>query len=162
MSTENARIKFTEAGTGASVVTAELNSLADDAAALASTALSNDASAERKTLANFLITIAEQGGARAGSPCRMALLIVPEVNAVYGDVAALVNAGNYVARYADGTQCYINLDAAVTARAFSLSGVQLPNANYKVGLLNESGQALAASGNSVWMSGTYCAASITE
>jgi hypothetical protein len=123
--------------------------------------LSNDASSERALLANFVVTIAEQGGARAGSPCRVGLLIVPEVNSVYGDVATLVTAGNYIAHYADGTECYLDLDAAVTARALTLSGVQLPNSNFKVGLVNESGQALAASGNSVWMSGTYSSASIT-
>lgn len=161
MSTENSRVNFTEAGTGASVVTAELNSLADDMAAIASTALSNDASSERAMLANFVVTIAEQGGARAGDVCRVGLLIVPEVNSVYGSTATLATAGNYIARYADGTPCYLNLDAAVTARTLTLSGVQIPNANYKVGLLNESGQALAASGNSIWMSGTYTSASIT-
>jgi hypothetical protein len=161
MSTENSRINFTEAGTGAAVVTAELNSLADDAAAIASTALSNDASTERKLLANFVVAIAEQGSARAGSPCRVGLLIIPEVNSVYGDAATLATAGNYIARYADGTQCYFSLDAAVTARSLSLAGVQIPNSNFKVGLLNESGQALAASGNSVWMSGTYTSAAIT-
>jgi hypothetical protein len=161
MSVENSRVKFSEAGTGAAVVTAELNSLADDTAVLSSTTYSNDSSTERALLANFLIAIAEQGGARAGSPCQVSLLIVPEVNGVFGDAATLATAGNYIARRADGSACTFALDAAVTARSLTASSVQLPNSNYKVGLLNESGQAFAASGNSVWMSGSFSPASIT-
>jgi hypothetical protein len=162
MSVENSRVKFTEAGTGAAVVTAELNSLADDTAAASSTVYSNDASGERALLANFLITIAEQGSARAGSPCQVSLLIIPEVNSVYGDVATLATAANCIARRADGSACTFALDAAVTARTLTAAGVQLPNSNYKIGLLNESGQAFAASGNSIWMSGSYSPAAITE
>ena len=161
MATENSRVRYSEAGTGAAVATTELNSLADDAAALASTASSNDASTERELLANFLIVLALQGSARTGSPCQVSLLIVPEVNSVYGDVATLTTAAHHIAKRADGSACTFALDAAVTARSISIAGVQLPNSNYKVGLLNESGYALAASGNSIWKSGSYTPAAIT-
>lgn len=161
MSTENARVLYTESTTGASVMSTLLNSLADDAAAL-SDALSNDASTERRLLANFSVSIALQGGARTGSPCRVSLLVVPEINGVYPDVATLLTAGNCVARTSDGTACQANLDAATTARVVSFANVQLPNGNYKVGLLNETGQALAASGNVIWQTGTFSTASITE
>lgn len=161
MSTENSRVKYSEAGTGAAAVTAELNSLADDTAALASTASSNDASTERALMANFLIVLATQGSARSGSPCQVSLLIVPEVNSVYGDVATLLTAAHYIAKRADGSACTFTLDAATTARSISIAGVQLPNSNFKVGLLNESGYALASSGNSIWMSGAFSPASIT-
>jgi hypothetical protein len=78
MSTENSRVNFTEAGTGAAVVTAELNTLADDAAAIAATALSNDASTERKLLANFHRRAGGAGRARerevpAASGCSSSL-----------------------------------------------------------------------------------------
>jgi hypothetical protein len=146
--------KYVERTTGASIVTTELNSLANDAAALISTALSNDASTERNLLADFMIVLAEQSGARDASAA-VSLLIVPEVNSTYGDSATLLTAKNYIARMADGTACTFTLDAAVTARSLTMAGVQLPNANYKVGLLNETGQALAASGNSIWKTGDY-------
>ena len=161
MATENSRVLWAERTTGASIVTTELNALADDTAALVATALSNDASTERALLADFAIHIALQASARTGSPCRVALLLVPEVNSVFGDVATLATAANHVARYADGTLAYLTLDAAVTARDLTLSGIQLPPANFKVGLLNESGYALAATGNTIWMSGTYGPANVT-
>jgi hypothetical protein len=161
MSVENSRVKFSEAGTGAALLTAELNSLADDAAAVSAATYSNDSSAERALLANFLIIIAEQGSARAGSPCQVSLLLVPEVNGVFGDTATLATAAGHVARRSDGSACTFALDAAVTGRSLAIASVQLPNSNYKVGLLNESGQAFAASGNTIWMSGTFSPASIT-
>lgn len=147
-------VQFIERTTGASIVTTELNSLADDTAAVISTALSNDASDERDLLADFLIVIAEQGSARAAD-ATISLLMVPEVNSVYGDTSTLKTATNYIARTADGTAVTLTLDAAVSGRSMTVAAVQLPNANYKVGLLNATGQALASSGNSIFKSGNY-------
>lgn len=160
MATENSRIKYTERATGASIVTTELNALANDTAALISTALSNDDSLERNLMADFMIVIPEQSGARDGGA--ISLLIVPEVNNTYGDVATVQTALIHIAHRDDGTLCSFVLDSAVTARTITVSHVKLPNANYKVGLLNESGNALAATGNSIWMTGKYEPASITE
>ena len=159
MSTENSRVLYTERTTGTTVVSTELNSLANDTAALVSTALSNDASDERNLLADFMIVIAEQGGARDGGA--ISLLIVPEVNSTYGDVATVQTALIHIAHRDDGTTCSFVLDSAVTARTITVPNVKIPNANYKVGLLNESGQALAATGNSIFMTGKYQPASIT-
>ena len=147
-------LRYTEATTGSTVVSSELNSLADDTAALVATALSNDASDERKLLANVLVIIAEQGSAR-DSGADVALIIVPEVNSTYGDVATLATAENYIAVNSAGAQAVIELDAAVTARSMTFANVVLPNSNYKIGLLNRTGQALAAAGNSIFMSGTF-------
>lgn len=147
-------VKFTERTTGSNVVTTELNALADDAAAVVSTALSNDASTERDFLADFIVTIATQASARAASGT-ISMVIVPVVNATVGDYATLATASNYVARYADGTPVTVELDAAVTSRVMTLSGVQIPNCDYHVGILNETGQALAATGNTVFKSGNY-------
>lgn len=160
MSTENSRIKYTERTTGSSIVTTELNALANDTAALISTALSNDASDERNLMADFMIVIPEQGGARDGGA--ISLLIISEVNSTYGDCATVKTALIHVAHRDDGTLCSFVLDSAVTARTITVSNVKLPNSNFKVGLLNESGQALAATGNSIWMTGRYEPASITE
>lgn len=150
-------LSFTERTTGANIVTTELNALADDTAALISTALSNDASTERDLLADFLITLPLQGGARDAS-AQVSLLIVAEVNSTYGDTATLRTASNHIARYADGTAVTLTLDAATTARTMTVFGVQIPNANYKVGLLNETAQALAATGNTIFKSGNYTTA----
>lgn len=159
MATENSRVLYTERTTGTTVVSTELNALANDTAALVSTALSNDASDERNLLADFMIVIAQQGGARDGGA--ITLLIVPEVNSTYGDVATVKTALIHAAHQDDGTVCSFVLDSAVTARAITVSYVKIPNGNYKVGLLNESGQALAATGNSIFMTGKYQPASIT-
>lgn len=150
------QVRYTEATTLTSKVTTELNSLADDASALISTELSNDASTERESYANFAVSIAAQGAARdaAGS---VSLLIVPAgLNDEYTDaIAAVAIAQNYYARDRDGNAVTWVLDAATTTRDVSWAGVRLPNANYKIGLVNETGQALAASGNIIYMSGTY-------
>ena len=158
MATENSRVLYTERTTGAAVVTTELNALANDTAAVGS-ALSNDSSDERNLLADFMIVIPLQGGARDGGA--ISLLIVPAVNSAYGDVATVATALIHIARRDDGSLCSFVLDSAVTARTITISNVKLPNADFKVGLLNESGQALAATGNSIWMSGKYQPASIT-
>ena len=145
--------KFTEATTGSAVTISGLATLADDTAAV-SAAQSNDASNERHTLTNFMIAVGTQGSARAGSPNQVSLLIVPEVNAAYGDVATLETAGNFIAQYDNGDPVTFTMDAAVTARNLTACGVRLPNGNYKVGVLNETGQAFAGT-NSVYQTGNY-------
>lgn len=147
-------MKYTEATTATQVVTTELNALADDAAAVGS-ALSNDASTERNTLANFQIVLALQGSARDASS-QVSLLIVPEVGtSTYGDTSTLKTARHCIARDSAGRAMTFELDAATTARTLTLQNVVIPNANYKVGLLNESGYALAGSGNSISMTGAF-------
>ncbi len=145
--------KFTEALTGGAVTISGLATLADDTAAV-SGALSNDASTEREMMSNFLIVVDTQAGARAGTPNQVSLLIVPEVNGTYGDTSTLATAGNFIAQYDNGDPVTFAMDAAVTARNLSAAGVRLPNANYKVGVLNETGQAFAGS-TSVYQTGNY-------
>lgn len=145
-------LKYTEATTGAAVTISTLQTLADDTAGL-SAAYSNDASTERQTLSNFLIQVGTQGGARDAS-ATVSLLIVPEVNSLYGDTATLLTAQNFYARYADGTDVTFTLDAAVTARDLTACGVQIPNGNYKIGVLNETNQAFAGV-NAVFKTGDY-------
>ena len=147
--------KFTAATTYTNVVTTELNALADDTPALGS-ALSNDAdtSTELQMLANFKIELPTTGS-RTTSP-QVSLLLVPDDGAgTYSDAATLETAGNHIARYADGTAVTFALDAGTTARTFVAVGVQLPNSNFKPGLLNEADAALAATLNIISMSGRY-------
>jgi len=118
----------------------ELNSLADATNSATSSAKSNDASStERRLYANVEIYIATQGSARAGD-ANVSLYIIPEVDdANYGDAA------NYQNYYAGS----ISLDAATTARYNILRNVLLPPSDFKVMLRNDTGQALAASANTV-------------
>lgn len=147
-------VQFTERTTGSSAVTTELDALADDTAAVISTALSNGASDERDLLVDFIVYLAAQSSARDAAGT-VSLIIVPVVNSVTGDYSTLATASNYVARYADGTAVTFELDAAVTARTLTATGVQVPNCTFYLGLLNETGQALAATGNSIFKSGNY-------
>ena len=147
-------LKYTERTAATSIVTSELNSLTDDTAALITTPRENGDSTARNLLADYRITVAEQGSAR-GADAEVSLLIVPEVNATYGDTATLRTASNYIARLADGSAATFALDAAVTAREITVSGVQVPNGDYQVGLLNATGQALAATGNVIYETGRY-------
>ena len=149
--------KFTEATTMVEVANAELDSLADTHGAIGSTVVSNDASTERNTLANFRVEIGLQTARSADA--QIHLLIVPDDGAGnYGEVVAsdTQTPQSYKARYEDGTYVVWELDAAVTARTLTACGVQVPNGNFKVGLLNDTGQALGASGISyIYISGRY-------
>lgn len=153
-------VKYVERTTGASIITTELDALADNRTAVITTALSNDVSTERDLRADFLVYLDTQGGARDAS-AQISLLMLPEVNSTYPEVAGadatadLVLAASYIAKDADGNACTATLDAATTARNIVFAGVQLPNANYKVGILQETNQALAATGNTVWKTGNY-------
>jgi len=86
----------------------------------------------------------------------VSLLIVPDDGAgTFPTTDPLATAENYIARYADGTAATFTSDTTAGAFVHVATGIQLPNANYKVGLLNHSGAALAASGNTIQASGTY-------
>ncbi len=139
--------KYTTLATIAAVATTELNSLADDTVALGA-AYDNSAG---WPLGRFEIVLAEQGGARDGS-AQVTLVLVPEGSATdYGDVATLKTAAHASAYKVTGDEVVLTLDAAVTARTLVVDGVRVPHGNFKPGLLNESGQAFAASGNAINM-----------
>lgn len=138
---------YTTLSAVASVATTELNSLADDAAAVGA-AYDNSAGSP---LGRFELTIAAQGVAR-DSTAKVSLILVPEgASSAYGDITTLKTAGNYVARDVTGKAIEIDLDAAVTARIMTVDGVRVPHGNFKPGLLNETGQAFAATLNTLKM-----------
>lgn len=153
-------VKYVERTTGAQAMSTEMDALADNRVAVATSALSNDVSTERNLRADFLLYLDTQGGARDAS-AQVSLLILPEVNSTYPEVAGadatadLVLSAGYIAKDADGNDCTRTLDAAVTARNVVFAGVQLPNANYKPAILQETNQALAATSNTLWKSGDY-------
>jgi len=140
--------KYTTLAAVAAVATTELNALANDTAALGA-AYDNTAGLP---LGRFEIVIPEQGGARDGA-AQVTLLLVPEGTAsTYGDVSTLLTAAHAKAYKVTGDAVVLTLDAAVTARTLVVDGVRVPHGNFKPGLLNESGQALAATGNIINMS----------
>lgn len=151
--------RYTEATTLTQIMNTELDTLADDDAVLTTTDLSNDASTERNTLANFAVTIGTQT-ARTTSPANLiSLLIVPEGNSggVYTDVEADMDVAlSYIAKRQDGSDVTWGLDDSTADRELTAHGVLIPNSDYRVGILNRSSQALGGSGiNYVYMSGTY-------
>ncbi len=165
MGTENARNKYTAMTTMAGILSSELNALANNGAALDADAESNDADAsgERLTLRNFQVYLGVQT-ARTGDGT-VSLLIVPEgVTSQYGDVdAADPNlASSYIARRDDGSAVTWTLPNSTAAVRLTAANVRIPMGNYKVGLLNRSSQALAATGNTVHASGAFTSASYTE
>ena len=152
-----AQVRYTEATTLTSRVTSELNSLASGGGpALVSTALSNDASTERATFTNVTVVLAAQAGARTAGDS-VSLLVVPAgvADPYSGVAAASAIAANYIARDRTGTAVTWTLDPATTARELTWANVQLPNSDYKVGLINNTTQNLASSGNAIYTSGSF-------
>ena len=127
--------------TESNVFTTELNSLADGSAVITSTALSNDAATtERELFAKFRLSIAAQGTARS-SGAYVALYLIPESGGTfaYGSASLQPASQHWVGNF--------SYDAATTARVDVILDVRLPNSDYHVYLENNTGQALAASGN---------------
>lgn len=125
-----------------SILTTELNSLANGATKL-SAAVSNDDAAERNLYADFEFTIAAQGSARAND-AHVQLYLLPSIdgtNFTYGDDSTTPPASALVGSFI--------LDASTSARVVHLRGVELPPEDFKLLVYNNTGQALAASGNTL-------------
>ena len=122
-----------------SILTTDLNSLADSTNSALSSAMDFTIAdtAHRLPLGSFTLTVAAQGSARS-SGAKVKLFIVPAFDGTNYD------ATNETTAIASGS---FNLDAATTARQCSLLHVAIPPCPFKVFLRNETGQPLAASGN---------------
>ena len=133
--------KYTAEGVLTTVLTTELDGLADDGTSALSPTKSNDAVSERDLVANFELFIATQGTARTAGAF-VSLFIIPEVDDVnFGDVV-----GDCLLNYFVGS---VLLDASVNARYVILEDVKIPPSDFKIVLQNQTGQALAATGNTV-------------
>jgi len=118
----------------------ELNSLANDTACSPSSTLDNDSVGQRWPAAMVEIYIAAQGTARAAG-ASVSLYIIPTTDGTnYGDETDEC-LDNYIAKH-------FALDDTTTAR-YITGRVNLPPTDYKVVLKNNTGQAFAASGNTV-------------
>ena len=151
--------KYTERGAASSVTITDLNSLPDDDIAIADSAIDNSTEANRSLYADFTINLAAQGSARS-SDATVSLILLPSVNSVFPDASGSTSSGtvslasNYIAKI-DGVDATFDLDATTTARVINASGVKLDNAPFKPAILNQTGQAFGASGNTVYITGFY-------
>lgn len=137
--------KYAAKDSAATVLSTELNSLGDGSNKITGTALSNDAATtERDLFADFSLSLAAQASARSAG-ATVDLYIIPEVDGVfaYGGDTLDPSANHYRGAF--------RFDAATTARVDVIEGVRLPNSDYHVLLINETGQSFAASGNALKM-----------
>lgn len=137
-----ATIKYEAPASISTILSTELNSLADGGNKL-SAALSNDAAGELYLYADFELYLSTQGSARA-SDARVDIYILIETdgsNYTYGGDSQDPPENSWV-----GSMLF---DATTTARYNHLRGIQLPPTDFKVLLINETGQALASTGNTL-------------
>ena len=153
-------IKYTQITSAPVVVSTELNTQIIASTTAGTTLgttefLNNDASTGRLLLANFEVFLNTQASARTGTP-QVSLAIVPAIDSsIYPDVGALRLVTPYIARTVAGAVVTWLLDLVTTARILTVTGVVLPNAKFKLGLVNETTQSLASTGNTIKMSTPY-------
>lgn len=138
-----ATIKWNTPDSVETIMSTDLNSLADGGNNITTSAVSNDQSAELDMYGDFTLYLATQGSARDGG-ARVDMYILPQsdgTNYPYGgdslDPAANLFVGSFL------------FDAATNARYAVIRGVLLPPMDFHVIVINETGQALAGSGNTL-------------
>jgi hypothetical protein len=119
----------------ASVLTTDLNSIANAAISAASSAIDNTSNLDLYDDLTF--TIATQGGTRSAGATVSVLMVQALDGTNYDDVEA--TCGQLVAVFP--------LDAATTARQVSVRDVPIPPGLFKYFVRNNTGQAFASSGN---------------
>lgn len=133
---------YTARGTATTVLTTELNSLASAGVSAASSVQDNDTAGARDTMAQFEAYIAAQGANRAAG-AYIALYLVPELDGTNYGATTDECLDNYFA-YSWSLD-----DAALAARYLVADCVRLPVGDWKAVIKNGTGQALAASGNTI-------------
>lgn len=135
-------IKWAEPGSTQTYLTTELNSLADGANKLGAK-IDNVADGENETHIDVELNLAAQGSARSAD-ARVELYLLEsldDTNFNYGDDSTDPPATALVGVFP--------LDAATTARRVVLSNIPIPPLDFKLLAINETGQAFAASGNTL-------------
>jgi len=132
--------KYTALETIFTALSTELNSLADASVCSASSAFDNDSSGQRFPSAMLEIYIAAQAAIR-NQYGFVSVFLVPTTDGTnYGNATAECLDNYLVGSYV--------LDSATTAR-YITAQIVLPPTDYKILLRNNTGQALASSGNTV-------------
>lgn len=135
-----ATIKWEAAESIATAIDSGANSLADDGRAV-SAAIDN--ATGKYPYMDVEISLAAQGLARdAGAHVEVHVLVsLDGTNYAFGDGSTEPGQASWVGN--------VSLDAATTARRAVLSAVQIPPLLFKLLIINRTGQAFAASGNTV-------------
>lgn len=136
------KVTFSEPSSATTYLSTELNSLADGANKLGAK-IDNEADGENEMFIDVEFSIATQGSARdAGAYVALYLLeSVDGTNFTYGSDSVDPPASALIDVFL--------LDAATTARYVCLTNLQLPPLDFKLLLMNETGQAFASSGNTL-------------
>jgi len=135
-------IKYEAPASTTTLLSTELNSLGDGANKL-SAAISNDAAGELYLYMDLELYIATQGATR-GADARVDIYILEELdgsNYTYGGDSQDPPENAWVASFL--------FDAATTARYNHVRGIPIPPTDFKVLVINETGQAFASSGNTL-------------
>ena len=119
----------------ASVLTTDLNSLASGSTSAASAALDNTTNLD--LFADLTLTVAAQGAARSAGANVSVYMVMALDGTNYDDVQSAT--AELVAVF--------SLDAATTARQSTRRDIPIPPGLYKYFVVNNTGQAFAASGN---------------
>lgn len=130
--------KWTAQSSQTSVLTTELNSLANAAYSAASAALDNTSNLHQWASAELVLASLTP----TGSPY-IAVYLLPTQSSVYPD------GGGSTAPSAENLWCVFALSTSTGAKNRAVMGLPIPPANMKFVLYNAAGPALASSGNTL-------------
>jgi hypothetical protein len=128
--------KYGSVSSEITLIDSELNTLANNSISVAGAAVTTAVGCIE---ANVILTLAAQGNARSANAA-ISLWLVPESGDVYTDI------DESCLGFPD---VIFPLDNTANGRSVVVANVQLPNSKFKAVVKNATGQALAASGNSV-------------
>ncbi|MCF1457179.1 MAG: hypothetical protein LPH21_06325 [Shewanella sp.] len=127
--------RYTEVNTSQTLLSVDLNGLADNATSVQSTSQNNYTSGTRLLLANFYLHLSEQGGNRvAGATVDLYLVPKPTIGGIQAELSV---EGDCLENYYAGA---FRLDDSSDARTVLLQSVRLPPFLFTARLKNRTGQ----------------------